>query len=93
MYTDGFPSVTNTNNGPGDHGPIAAPQIEGYDIVGLLGSGGMGTVWHAVGLTSGRHEALKVMRSETLESQTARALPPGGRGSCSNGAPPYCPPI
>jgi serine/threonine protein kinase len=37
------------------------PHIEGYEIVGRLGHGGMGTVWRAVQLSTNRPVALKVM--------------------------------
>lgn len=51
----------------------AAPKIEGYDIAGSLGEGGMGTVWRAVQLSTGRNVALKLLGTGSFASQNARA--------------------
>jgi hypothetical protein len=47
--------------GPGQEGAPgksdAVPEVEGYEILALLGHGGMGTVWSAVQLSTRRaHE-------------------------------------
>lgn len=39
------------------------PEIEGYEVLGALGRGGMGSVWRARHLASGREVALKVLRA------------------------------
>jgi serine/threonine protein kinase/Tfp pilus assembly protein PilF len=51
----------------------AAPNIEGYDITGALGEGGMGTVWRAVQLSTGRAVALKLLGAGCFASPKARA--------------------
>jgi serine/threonine protein kinase len=40
-----------------------APQLTGYDVTGLLGSGGDAQVWVAVERASGRRVALKALRT------------------------------
>ncbi|MEX0652866.1 MAG: serine/threonine-protein kinase [Phycisphaeraceae bacterium] len=49
------------------------PRLEGFQIRGLLGQGGMGTVWHAVQLSTGREVALKTLRGGNFGSRRARA--------------------
>ena len=51
--------------------PNEIPKIKGYEIVELLGEGGMGTVWRAFQLSTRREVALKVMTSRTFGSQKA----------------------
>src|SRR5436189_1842592 len=51
----------------------AVPRVEGYDIGGSLGEGGMGTVWRAVQLSTGRKVALKLLGTGAFGSQKARA--------------------
>ena len=48
------------------------PQIEGYQITGKLGEGGMGTVWRAVQLGTRREVALKLLGSGAFGSDKAR---------------------
>lgn len=75
--TDGTPfdsdSPTLTAN---DHGETEAaalfPDVEGYEITGHLGEGGMGTVYRAIQLGNRREVALKLMSARTLESDKAK---------------------
>ncbi|MGD1043585.1 MAG: protein kinase [Sedimentisphaerales bacterium] len=48
------------------------PEIEGYNITGRLGEGGMGTVWRAVQLSTHREVALKLLSERRFESQKSR---------------------
>jgi len=58
-------------SGPGERSP-EAPHIEGYEILELLGKGGMGNVWRAKQLSTSREVALKVMSREILGSSEAK---------------------
>ncbi len=44
----------------------AAPSVEGFEVHGLLGVGGMGVVWEAEQLSPRRRVALKVVRGGSL---------------------------
>ncbi|NUQ97975.1 MAG: DUF4115 domain-containing protein [Streptomyces sp.] len=58
---------------PGPYaGPVALPTIPGYELVRLLGSGGMGRVYLGRSL-SGRQVAVKVIRPEFAEDAEFRA--------------------
>jgi len=48
------------------------PDIEGYEILGRLGRGGMGTVWRATQLSTKRDVALKFLEGRRLTSDRAR---------------------
>src|SRR5690242_7991137 len=50
-----------------------APSVEGYQILGRLGEGGMGTVWRALQLSTRRPVALKLMGLSLFGSDTARS--------------------
>ena len=50
------------------------PLIEGYEILGPLGEGGMGTVWRAVQLGTQQEIALKLMHEARSWSDTACAM-------------------
>ncbi len=49
------------------------PLIEGYEIVGRLGQGGMGTVWKAIQLSTKREVALKFLSRNRFASDKSRA--------------------
>lgn len=49
-----------------------APSLEGYEIKRLLGKGAMGSVWHAVQLSTHREVALKFMSREKFASEKSR---------------------
>jgi serine/threonine protein kinase len=49
------------------------PQVPGYTITGRLGQGGMGAVWRAVQLSTGREVAVKLMSPSVFGSTRAQA--------------------
>ncbi|MFA9479851.1 WD40 repeat domain-containing serine/threonine protein kinase [Phycisphaerales bacterium AB-hyl4] len=53
--------------------PATAPHLDGFQVRKLIGQGGMGTVWSAVQLSTGRQVALKLMRGGAFGSIQARA--------------------
>lgn len=53
--------------------PEPFPQVDGYEVVGRLGEGGMGIVWRAVQLSTKRLVALKFLAGQIHGSPTARA--------------------
>lgn len=57
---------------PAEPQPEPQPVIEGYEILGPLGEGSMGTVWRAVQSSTRREVALKLMGSAWLGSKRAR---------------------
>src|SRR5256885_4684511 len=52
--------------------PYEPPQIQGYELISRLGSGGMGTVWKAVQTSTRREVALKLMGASAFGSERAR---------------------
>jgi tetratricopeptide (TPR) repeat protein len=52
--------------------PYESPQIQGYELISRLGSGGMGTVWKAVQTSTHREVALKLMGASAFGSERAR---------------------
>jgi len=78
---DSFPEMSATETASMEDVPgtksgdsrSAHPVIEGYQIVGKLGEGGMGTVWRAVQLSTKREVALKFMGRHRFASDKARA--------------------
>ena len=48
------------------------PSIDGYEITGFLGRGGMGTVWRAIQENTHREVALKTLRGLNVNSDTVR---------------------
>lgn len=68
------PSPTNGNGLPFAHlSDESLPQVEGYEILAVLGEGGMGTVWRARQLATRREVALKLIAAGRLASRRARA--------------------
>ena len=65
---DHLPSISGAGEEPGPPGP--PPEIEGYEITGRLGEGGMGTVWRAIQQSTRREVALKILAG-ALGSQKA----------------------
>ena len=59
--------MTNPTNEP-EH----FPEIDGYDIIDLVGAGGMGMVYEAIQRATGRRIALKVMRDTAMASDSAK---------------------
>jgi len=73
---DGAETVPSSAAGPAQAHPAPLPDVGqpfgGYRLVQLLGKGGMGAVYEAEQLDSGRRVALKVL-SHSLDSADARA--------------------
>lgn len=67
-----LPTISAAGSG-GAKSPLGElPQVEGYQITGQLGEGGMGTVWRAVQLSTHRQVALKLMGGAVFGSDKAR---------------------
>jgi WD40 repeat protein len=71
---DSQPRLKMSDAGAGEQSvpPPYAPQIEGYQILGKLGEGGMGAVWRAVQLSTKRQVALKLLNPATIGSDKLR---------------------
>ncbi|MDP6634657.1 MAG: protein kinase [Phycisphaerae bacterium] len=67
-----FATISDSGDADGSVHPGEAPQIDGYQITGKLGEGGMGTVWRAVQLGTRREVALKLLGSGVFGSDKAR---------------------
>ncbi|MBI5724988.1 MAG: SUMF1/EgtB/PvdO family nonheme iron enzyme [Planctomycetes bacterium] len=48
------------------------PKVDGYEIKGRIGDGGMGTVWRAIQLSTKREVALKFLQERKLHSTKAQ---------------------
>src|SRR4051812_2628448 len=58
--------------GPGAAAPVGSlPQVPGYELLGRLGRGGMGIVYQARHLKLNRLVALKMMRAEEADADSA----------------------
>jgi serine/threonine protein kinase len=67
-----FPPISGSDSQESADASEAMPEIEGYQIIDRLDSGGMGTVWRARQLSTRREVALKVMHKRTFGSQKAQ---------------------
>lgn len=65
------PQVSGPYQPPAAAGEAAPPKLEGYQLLGPLGQGGMGTVWHAIQLSNGRDVAIKLLRGSLFASRDA----------------------
>jgi serine/threonine protein kinase len=52
-----------------DNAPPDSPHLEGYHITSKLGQGGMGAVWRAVQLGTGREVAIKTMQMARISQE------------------------
>ncbi|MFC1793087.1 serine/threonine protein kinase [Planctomycetota bacterium] len=68
-----FPTFSNQETVSSPDSLTVKPDIEGYKIGDLLGEGGMGTVWHAVQISTNREVALKVTNAQVFGSKRALA--------------------
>lgn len=58
---------------PQQHQPDrSVPELPGYEVLRRLGHGGMGAVWSAIQLGTGRRVAVKLLASSLFESSQAR---------------------
>jgi len=67
-----FATISNTGDSQSPMHLGEAMHIEGYQITGKLGEGGMGTVWRAVQLGTRREVAIKLLGSGIFGSSKAR---------------------
>lgn len=58
---------------PAEPEAAPGPDIRGYQVVEALGSGGMGLVYRALQVSTGREVALKILKTSVLGSPTAVA--------------------
>ncbi len=65
---DASPPVSIVGDGPVGPSDEPVPRIDGYRVLDALGQGGMGAVWRAIQLSSGRVVALKLMRGSAFGS-------------------------
>ncbi|HUW59072.1 MAG TPA: serine/threonine-protein kinase [Planctomycetota bacterium] len=63
-------TVTGGGQGAGEDAPL--PRIEGYEVTGRLGVGGMGVVWQAVQLSTRREVALKLLGTGSFATEKQR---------------------
>jgi HEAT repeat protein len=78
-YRQRFPDLNpdeTTHKDPGDDRPTGTEPVDappGYELLGVLGRGGMGVVYRARSPYESRYVALKMMRPELAKDPAARA--------------------
>jgi serine/threonine protein kinase/WD40 repeat protein len=68
----GLPPRSASRQTPGNSDGGKSEFISGYEIIGQLGAGGMGTVWRARRDSSRREVALKLLNAGLLTSEVAK---------------------
>jgi serine/threonine protein kinase len=68
----GGPGMAPGSGGSDPAGPTYLPRLQGYEVLGPLGEGGMGVVWKAIQLSTKRPVALKLMSAASFGSERAR---------------------
>ncbi len=68
VQSDSWALAADSENKP----TIEFPHIDGYEIIEIIGQGGMGTVFRARDLKLGRTVALKVLLNDKLNSERAK---------------------
>lgn len=68
------PTATKPSPRAAEKAPrVHRPEIEGYEMLSPVGEGGMGVVWRARQLATGREVAVKLMSADQLGAEGARA--------------------
>jgi len=63
--------------------PNPAPAVEGYQLLGTIGQGGMGTVFKARHLLTGRLTALKLINSNLADERVLRRFQQEAKALCA----------
>ena len=74
-----IPTISETetnkdhNSGTEDQEKERYPRVEGFEITGRLGEGGMGTVWRGMQLSTRREVAIKFLGTHRFGSKNMQA--------------------